>query len=145
MPKHYCPSCGAANEFTITAPKFCNQCSSAFNVAVGSVSVLTQPAAQKPKLVPYRDDDDYDDGRAPHIKIPAKLDVEIEMDPDPRQKAEHIVGSNVDANGNLISNQGFSRPTPQLDAASAKQRVAQWRARLQTVQRHDVGGSGGAE
>ncbi len=143
MPKHYCPSCGAANEFSITPPKFCSQCSSSFNVALGSSPVPMAPAAPvKPKLVPYREESNgFDESEfppTPNLRIPKKLEVEVEMDADPRQKIEHVMGSNLDANGNPLTTETFSRPKAAVD-------INAWRAKLRQTQRHEIGGSGGNE
>lgn len=143
MPKHYCPSCGAANEFSITAPKFCSQCSASFNVALGSAPapVTTQQPA-RPKLVPYREDDNgFDEDNfppTPNLRIPKKLDIEIEVDADPRQKIEHVIGSNLDANGKPLTTETFSRPKAAVDLNA-------WRNKLRQTQRHEVGGAGGNE
>lgn len=133
MPKQYCPSCGSGNEYTLTAPKFCNQCGSTFTSAVASVKPV---APARPKLVAYTEDDD--DEPIQEVRIPRKLDVEWEVAPMERLSLASIMRGSEDKI--VIDKRG-----KKLSKKAAAERLGEWRNKLQTTQRHEVGGSGGNE
>ena len=148
MPKQYCPTCGATNEYSVTlpAPKFCGQCSKSLSVA--SVSVTTAPAysaaprdiiAVPPRrlLKAYgRDDDDEDEDDGPvNIRVPRKLDIEFEVDVQERPK----LGSIMQGSQSSVS---IDKGGKRLSQKARKERLTEWRGKLQTMQRHDIGGAG---
>lgn len=136
MPKHYCPSCGSGNDYTLSVPKFCGQCGKSFaQASLGAAPVTQQPS--RPKLVPYRGDDD-DDAEPVQISVPAKLDVEWEVEPRQRQTLGSIMQGSEDK---AVFDKGGKR----LGKKAVKQKVEEWRSKLQTTVRHEVGGARGGE
>lgn len=137
MPINYCPSCGAGNKYDLTAPKFCNQCGSGFQAAVAKVAA---PTKIKPKLRPVIEDDDDDDeydsesyASAEGFTIPKKLDIEISVEPMQKQTLGSIMTG---------SEEGFSvsKTGKRISKRQVKEKLDAWRTKLQTTQRHDIGG-----
>lgn len=53
MAYKFCKKCGGKNEYTLTKPKFCNHCGSAFETSFSNVSA-SQPQRQKNQLSPTK-------------------------------------------------------------------------------------------
>ena len=82
--KKYCQSCGTLHEFTLTPPRFCENCGTSFGGAVApkKATATIVPAKQPPrKEAPLDEQLEDADKEVPQI---SRIEVEIEVDSAPK-------------------------------------------------------------
>lgn len=75
----YCASCGAKNEYTIIKPKFCGQCSEAFDKAFKKTPKVEPPPRKKKPVAADDEDDDTDTQSSVEFKKPSRACVQISI------------------------------------------------------------------
>lgn len=135
MPTNYCPSCGGGTKYDLSSPKFCSHCGSTFANAVGALTTpprtpAIQAAPARPKLVPYREDDEPDFSE---IRVPDKLDIEVEIEP-PRHRTS--LGSIMQGSKDSVTVEKGNK----LSKKARQVQVQTFRNKLNTVERHNIGG-----
>lgn len=157
MPKQYC-LCGHPNEYSISKPKFCGGCGkslegqSAQLLSIASESAPAPARRQVQSSVPAVrpkvrrrieqavDEDFYDDDESfasNEIVVPEKWDMQVTINTVHKEKFENVLGS-----GGLGSVDVPGRVTKRIPKRERASRLSKLRERLQTTQRHDIGGSG---
>lgn len=144
MSKKYCPHCGAGTDYSLTPPKFCSQCAQGFDSAIASqspapvrvVTVASAPAAPRPLLVPYRDDDGEEDDaprEVANLRIPKKAAVSYELD----SSSKVSLGSVMQGSADSVT---IEKGGKKLSKKARREKVSEFRSNLLTTPRHDLGG-----
>ena len=137
MPKQYCPSCGSANDYSTSPPKFCNQCAKPMSISIATVqapSVAISAPRRATRPVEDEEEDIY-------FEPPAKLSVEWEVEKPQRPSFASLLQGDQNKIQFDKPKRGKGKKANAQEAAQRAQRVSKWREFMGRTQRHDIGGS----
>ncbi len=143
--QYYCPECGGINNSVLT-PKFCQCCGEVFSFATKSEKSkeevkkpVKKPIKKIPRYKELADDDDGEDTEfdPDSFQAPEKLSVKITIDPPKKTKIEDVLYTETDAKVQSAKDIKLREAIP----VDARKKLDEFRNRLNTVSRHEVGGS----